>query len=119
MIETSAVTRLVRNARRSATPATVRPAEPLLRVNVAIPKATVLLKRPFRDAAYIRRHVSYVVKEDAERGEWHIRRNLSIIRRKLDEMGLDPAVVDREVRDIEAAVRAELWRQVILGDGPE
>ena len=87
--------------------------EPILHIEIARPTAKVLLKRPFRDAAYIRTHVSYVVKESAEQGEQHIIRNLLSIRRKLDEMELDREIIEREMREIEAAVRAELWRQIL------
>jgi hypothetical protein len=90
-----------------------RNAHPILHIEIARPTAKVLLKRPFRDAAYIRRHVSYVVKEGSAQGEHHIVRNLLSIRRKLDEMGLGQEVIDREMREIEAAVRAELWRQIL------
>jgi hypothetical protein len=116
MTETSAVTRLVKEARHKLQPASA-PRDARLHVDIARPTAKVLLKRPFRDAVYIRGHVAYVVKESAERGEQHIVRNLISIRRKLDAMGLDRDVVDREMREIESAVRAELWRQIILGDG--
>ena len=120
MTEKSRVVRLVSNTLSELLPARrpTRSDDPNLRVKIARPTATVLLKRPFRDAAYIRRHVSYVVKESAEQGEQHIIRNLLSIRRKLDEMGLDREVIDRETREIEAAVRAELWRQILLPEAP-
>ena len=78
------------------------------------PTATVLLLGPFRDAAYVRQHVAFVVRESAEKGEEHIIRNLLSIRHKLEVMGIDRRAIDREVDRIEGAVRAELWRQVLL-----
>ncbi|WP_166300385.1 DUF6074 family protein [Bradyrhizobium sp. 2S1] len=81
---------------------------------IAQPKAkVVLLPGRFRGADYVRRHVSYVVAMDAERGEHHVRRNLDAIRRRLNELGVDKREADREIRTIEAAVRREIWRQVL------
>lgn len=87
----------------------------VLHIAVARPVAKVLLKRPFRDDAYVRRHVASVIEMPVDRGERHIRANLDLIRRKLEAMDLDPAIVDLEMRDTEGRVRAELWRQVLLG----
>ncbi len=83
--------------------------------SIARPKAkVVLLPGRFRGPDYVKRHVSYVVAMDAQRGEHHVRRNLDAIRRRLDEIGVDKRDADREIRTIEAAVRRELWRQVLL-----
>ncbi|SRR5258708_36410569 len=120
MIEKSAVSRLVRDTKREAAPkdSVRRDGDYRLHIHIAPPTAKILLLRGrFRDANYVRTHVGYVVDMGAERGEQHIIRNLISIRRKLDAMGLDRDVVDREMREIESAVRAELWRQIILGDG--
>jgi hypothetical protein len=91
-----------------------RSGAPILRVEIAIPIAKVLLKRPFRDDNYVRNHVAAVVKMRPAHGEWHIRANLQMIREKLEAMGLDRATVHVEMRDTEARIRAELWRQIIL-----
>jgi hypothetical protein len=77
----------------------------------------MLLPGHFRGAAYIQTHVAYVLSRDAEQGEQHVQRNLGAIRRTLDEMGVDKEAIDAEVRGIEAAVRGELWRQVLLPGG--
>ncbi|MET4320293.1 DUF6074 family protein [Bradyrhizobium sp. RT5a] len=119
MTEKATVVRAVRDTRHEVAPdASASLEETRLHVRIAEPKAKVmLLPGRFRDAAYVQRHVSYVVAMDAERGEQHVRRNLNVIRRTLDEMGVDPVVADREVRSIEARVRAELWRQILTPDG--
>ena len=65
----------------------------------------LLLPGRFRDAAYVRRHVAFVVGLDAERGEAHVQRNLDAIRRRLNDSASTGADADREVRSIEAAVR--------------
>jgi hypothetical protein len=87
---------------------------PVLHVEISLPSAKVLLKRPFRDDAYVRRHVSYVVRMEPGAGERHVQANLESIQRKLEAMRLAPDVIAREMRDTEARVRAELWRQVLL-----
>jgi hypothetical protein len=118
MTEKRAVARLVREAKRALAPAGVLTYDSdRLSVNVGRPAAKVLLKRPFRNAAYIRRHVASVLKQDAERGEQHILRNLLCIRRNPEDMAVDQDVIDQEIRSIEAAVRAELWRQILLPNG--
>jgi hypothetical protein len=118
MIEKATVTRLVQQARHKLHPATA-PRDPRLHIHIAPPRAKVLLKRPYRDGEYVRRHVGYVVEMGAEEGEAHIVRNLNCIRRNLEEMGIDRGVIDQEVRSIGAAVRAELWRQILLPGGDQ
>jgi|ERR1700722_13381991 hypothetical protein len=114
MIET-AISRAVREVRREVAPDRRDDDHRQLRIRMTEPKAKVrLLPGHFRDAAYVRRHVSYVIAMDAERGEQHVQRNLDAIRRRLDEMGIGPQDADREVRTIEAAVRREIWQRVLL-----
>ncbi|WP_354124603.1 DUF6074 family protein [Bradyrhizobium sp. LA6.10] len=111
------MSRAVRNARREVRPDASSNSEdaPRLRIRIAEPKAKVmLLPGRFRGAEYVKRHVKFVIRLEAERGEQHVQRNLDAIRRRLDEMGVGKRDADREVRSIEGAVRAELWRQVLL-----
>lgn len=111
MTTKSAIISVVRDARRAIAPEASSTAER----GFTGPKAKVLLlPGRFRDAAYVRRHVAFVVGLDAERGEQHVQRNLDAIRRRLDEIGIDREAIDAEVRSIEGAVRAELWRQILL-----
>jgi hypothetical protein len=116
MTETSAVIRLVKEARHKLQPA-IAPRDPRLHIDIARPTAKVLLKRPYRDAEYVRRHVDYVVDMSADEGEAHIIRNLQCIRRNLEELGIDRKVIEQEVRSIEGAVRSELWRRILLPGG--
>lgn len=117
MIE-PAVSRAVRDVRREVAPGRRDTDHPQLHIHIAEQAAKVrLLPGRFRDAAYVKRHVEFVLTRPAEQGEQHVRRNLNAIRRVLDEMGVDRDDADREVRSIEAKVRAELWRQVLTPDG--
>jgi len=115
MTEKSAVLRVIRDVRHDLAPDTFGPEKHRPHVRNAEPKSRVLLLRGrFRGAEYIKRHVSYVVAMDADRGEQHVQRNLDAIRRRLDEMGIDRDDANREIRSIESAVRAEIWRQTLL-----
>ncbi|HEX7882955.1 MAG TPA: DUF6074 family protein [Afipia sp.] len=117
MTEKSAIRRVISDARREVAPGMLPEVDPQLRVHVAAPMAKILLlPGRYRDAAYVRRHVEFVLTRSAEQGEQSIRRNLNAIRRTLDEMGVDQIAIDAEVRRIEASVRAELWRQVLTPD---
>lgn len=98
---------------------TLKQREPILHVEIARPTAKVFLKRPYRDAAYVRTHVDCVVKMTAAQGEQHIIANLASIRRKLEAMGLERETVEQEVRDIQARVRSELWRRILLPEDEE
>ncbi|MCK1474904.1 MULTISPECIES: DUF6074 family protein [unclassified Bradyrhizobium] len=118
MADTSAI-RVVRDARREAAPVDMT-SDPRLHVQIAIRQAKViLLPGRFRDAAYVRRHVEFVLTRPAEQGEQHVRRNLSALRKNLEDMGVDQIAIDVEVRRVEAAVRAEIWKQVLLPGGDE
>ncbi|WJR74914.1 DUF6074 family protein [Bradyrhizobium sp. NP1] len=118
MTERSVVSRVVRDARREMAPASRNDDQQRLHIQIADPKAKVmLLPGRFRGSDYIKRHVEYVLTRDAEQGEQHVRRNLGAIRRTLEEMGVDQAAIDAEVRSIESSVRAEIWRQVLLPGG--
>jgi len=112
MTRKSAVVGVVRDVRRAMAPDAYSSSPKVYRT--AKPKARVLLlPGHFRGADYIRRHVEFVVGLDAERGELHVQRNLDAIRCRLDEMGVDKRDADREVRSIESAVRAEIWRRIL------
>lgn len=118
MNDRTAVSRVVRIARQEAAPIRRDDGGPRQHVRLAEPTAQVmLLPGRFRDDAYVARHVEFVLSLDSERGEQHVARNLNAIRRRLDEIGVDPAVADREIRGIEARVRAELWKQVLTPSG--
>ncbi|WP_316185866.1 MULTISPECIES: DUF6074 family protein [unclassified Bradyrhizobium] len=112
------VAQAVRDARRAVAPPGTTGER--LHISIASPRAKVLLlPGRFRDAAYICRHVEFVLTRPAEQGEQHIQRNLNAVRRTLEEMGVDQDAIKAEVQRIEAAVRAELWRQVLLPGGDE
>ena len=90
----------------------------VLHVEIARPQAKVLLiPGRFRSAEYIRTHVKYVLGMTAEKGEQHVIRNLGIIENTLRQMGVNEKAIGAELRIIEGAVRAELWRRVLTPEG--
>ena len=116
MTERSAIDQLVRRSRRSVAPSSPTSTHdgPKLHVHIADPKAKVmLLPGRYRGADYIRAHVAHVLSRPPEQGEAHVFRNLACIRENLEALGIARADVDAEVRRIESAVRAEIWRQVL------
>ncbi|QIG96294.1 DUF6074 family protein [Bradyrhizobium sp. 6(2017)] len=110
MTDKSAVRSVVHDVRRDVAPVD----RDVDNRRVAAPTAKImLLPGRFRGADYVRRHVSYVLTRPAEQGERHVQDNLREIRRLLDEIGVDKREADQEIRTIEAAVRREIWRQVL------
>ncbi|WP_219680833.1 DUF6074 family protein [Bradyrhizobium canariense] len=100
-------------------PSTAPPSPPL-HVEIAPRRAKILLlPGHFRGAADVKRHVDFVLTLDAERGEQHVQRNLRALRRTLDELAVERATAEREVRRFEGTVRAELWRRVLLQGGDQ
>ena len=115
MNDLSALSRVVRTARREAAPVRRDDDRPRLPVRIAEREAKVmLLPGRFRGADHVKRHVDFVLTRDAEQGEQHVRRNLHALRLTMEEMGIDQDVIDAEVRRFEAMVRAEIWQRVLL-----
>lgn len=88
-----AVSRAVRNARREVAPAQER-RSPASCPHRRAEGEGLTFARPLPDAAYIKRHVEFVLTRPAEQGEQHVRRNLNAIRRTLDEIGVDHFTID-------------------------
>jgi hypothetical protein len=117
MTDKATLARLARDARPGAATPAHRAYEPRLPVRVDLPGAKVmLLKGRYRGAEYVRVHVEHVLSRPADQGEAHVLRNLRCIRQNLEAIGVSQAEIDAEVRRIEGAVRAEIWRQVLGGD---
>jgi hypothetical protein len=116
-----AVATVTGGSRRSpSAPSAPRRPDPVLHVEIALPKAKVmLLPGRFRRADHVRHHVDYVLTLDAERGEQHVQLNLRAYRLTIDELGVEPAMAEREVRRYEGMVRAELWRRILLPGGDQ
>jgi hypothetical protein len=66
-------------------------------------------------AEFIARQAAYAASLRKESGEAHIRRQLDTQRQVMHRRGIAPALIDREVRALENAIRAALWREVFAG----
>jgi hypothetical protein len=94
-----------------------------VRPNVAIappaqrprPAAAVLIFTPFRPKQYVEELVRLMLSVDRARGEYRLGREMQVIEEDLVGAGAEPAAVDRALRSLEAAVRAELWHAVLDG----
>jgi hypothetical protein len=111
---TEAISKAVYDARREVAPVRRNDHHARLHVHIGERKATVmLLPGRFRDAAYVRRHVEFVLSRSVEQGQQHIQRNLSALRRNLEDMNVEQSEIDAEVERVSGAVWVELWRQVL------
>ena len=116
-MKNAALASIAHRVARRHTPNSQKP-DPELPVRIDLPGAKVmLLPGRFRDAAYIKTHVEYVLSRPAEIGEAHVINNLRCIRQNLEAIGISRPEIDAEVRRIEGAVRAEIWRQVLFPGG--
>ena len=116
----AAISQAVYDARREVAPSRRAGAHSHLHIRIDEPTAKVmLLPGRFRDAAYVRRHVEFVLSRPTDQGHQHVYRNLRALRRNLDDMGVDEAAIDAEVQRVSAAVWAELWKRVLLPGGDE
>ena len=82
------------------------------------PKAPVLIFLPLRPRSYVAKLARIVVAaKTAEFGETILQRDVKVITQDLLQAGADPEVVKREVRGLEASIRAEIWRTVLTPEG--
>lgn len=120
MTDRATLARLAHDARPNPAAPVRRLHERRLPVRVDLPGAKVmLLPGKYRDAAYVQRHVEHVLSRPADQGEAHVLRNLRCIRQNLEAIRVCQTEIDAEVNRIEGAVRAEMWRQVLLPGGVE
>ena len=70
---------------------------------------------PLQPPAYVHR-MGQVIKgaKSAEWGEIYLQRDLEMFTRDLITAGADPVKVRREARALECAIRAEVWRAILL-----
>jgi hypothetical protein len=81
------------------------------------PSATVLVFSPLRPREYVERMAMIILEVDAERGEMYLSLDMKLIGNDLIAAGADPAIVKREVCALESAIRAEMWRRVLIPGG--
>ncbi|MFZ2068390.1 MAG: DUF6074 family protein [Xanthobacteraceae bacterium] len=66
-------------------------------------------------ADFIARQAAYAASLKRESGEAHIHRQIETQRAVMQRRGIAPGLIEREVRALENAIRAALWREVFAG----
>lgn len=64
---------------------------------------------------FIARQAAYAASLRRESGEAHIQRQLDTQRQVMHRRGVAPTRIEREVKALESAIRAALWRQIFAG----
>ena len=72
-----------------------------------------------RRRAFIEKQASTIAKMSAEKGEAYLRSQLAIQGDSLRRKGIDEAAIARVQRDLQSAIRSELFRRVLLSDPRE
>jgi hypothetical protein len=70
-----------------------------------------------RDRAFVRRHAALMASYSANAAEKHLSTQLDLQRRTMVRRGIDPSSIHEQVKALEAAIRAELWRTVLTPGG--
>jgi hypothetical protein len=70
-----------------------------------------------RDLSFVRRHASFMASCSARAAETHLRTQLDVQRRTISRRGIEPELIEAQLRNLEAAIRAELWRRVLTPGG--
>lgn len=65
----------------------------------------------------IRKTAAYMTVATPAVAESHCREQLRKLRQRLERLGVAPDLVEQEVSSYEAALRAEVWRQVLTPGG--
>jgi hypothetical protein len=84
-------------------------------INFTFPRKVVLFT-PIKPLAYVERIARIVLDYDAEHGERFLQREMTVVSRNLLSTGADPPTIQREVRRLEASIRARIWHLVMFGE---
>lgn len=99
---------------------TITSADRPSRAPPARPAALIFIFRPIRPRRYVERMARVIVgAKTAEFGEKLLQRDMLVIEQDLLRAGADDVVAKREVRGLEASIRAEIWRIVLTPGEPE
>ena len=67
-----------------------------------------------RRGAFIRKQADTIAKMPAEKGDAYLRSQLAIQGDSMRRKGIDEPAIARALRDLQSAIRAELFRRVLL-----
>jgi Family of unknown function (DUF6074) len=72
-----------------------------------------------RRRAFIEKQASTIAKMSAEKGEAYLRSQLAIQGDSMRRKGIEEAAIARVLRDLQSAIRGELFRRMLLNDPRE
>ncbi len=75
--------------------------------------AEILAFPPARRLGFVRRQAKWFVEQGHDAAEANLLRQLERQRETLLRKGVDAAHLAEEIRDLESAIRAEVWRLVL------
>lgn len=75
--------------------------------------ARVIPFPPSRRVDYVARQAARVAELSHHSGEHHLRHQLRVQREAMERRGIDPQVIERELRSLEAAIRCRLWHDIL------
>jgi pyruvate kinase len=71
----------------------------------------------WKDRAFVLRHARRMTELRPAKAEGHLQQQLDIQRQTMLRRGVNPVLVEQHVRSLECAIRAELWRLVLVPGG--
>ncbi len=75
--------------------------------------AEILAFPPARRLGFVRRQAAWFVEQSHEAAEANLARQLDLQRETLLRKGVDAGRLAAEIRDLESAIRSEVWRLVL------
>jgi len=70
-----------------------------------------------RRRTYIRKQAARMASLGHDAAERHLERHLNLQAASMSRKGVSPALIARETRALELAIRVELWRMVLTPEG--
>jgi hypothetical protein len=78
------------------------------------------LIKPFprwRHRPFVLKHAGNVADMGQAAGERYLGQQLDVQRKTMEKRGIAPELIDAEVGALERAIRAELWRMILMPGG--
>jgi hypothetical protein len=67
--------------------------------------------------AFVERQARQIVSMSADAGERHLTHQLRVQREALERRGIEPELIGAEIKGLEAAIKAALWKAVLAPGG--
>jgi Family of unknown function (DUF6074) len=72
---------------------------------------------PARRVGFVSRQATRIAELNENAGERHLQQTLLVQRQAMERRGIDAALIQREMKCLEAAIRASLWRVILTPGG--